>query len=425
MVALAVEDMFLAGWLFYLLDVILFVLLLVLWRCRWRDYMLLYRIYRGSCAGNEEKGSGLKPVPGNTSVFSVRDRMQPLRFSVVIPCCDQARSLESNLPALLEQNASRYEVIVVVDQTSTDDTMEVLERMEKQYPHLRHTFVPATARYVGRRKLAVTLGVRAARSPWVLLTCADALPASANWLGRMSAAMSEEVDFVLGCANYEDDGSAMAGRAIYERQRKMVRDMRAAYGGKAIGGDDANWAVRKECFMTNKGYADSLTVPFGEADSLLDALSRKGRVALEVHPDSCVLQALPSDAILRADRICLREVQSHLGRRARMFLWREGTASLSVYLFVLISLVYVGLRWAATAWVGEYGWFELGADACACLSVCASLWISFVCRRRLSVAVGVRHFCLFAILFYAVFLPVAGCGVKFRRWRRRHDFVRR
>lgn len=419
------ESMLLDKWFFYASDILLFLLLFLLWRWRWRDYFLSCRLYRAGLRNTEvpDSGSGQDMVsqPDDT----VWGQVRPLRLSVVVPGYNQAGCLEQNLPVLLEQEFEHYEVIVVMDESSTDDTKDVLERLEKRYPHLRHTFVPATARYVSRRKLAVTLGVRSARSPWVLFTCADALPASPHWLSRMSAAMTDDSDFVLGCAGYEDDGTAAGRRARYERQAKTVRDLRAAYSGKAIGGDVANWAVRKSFFLENRGYADSLTVPFGETDSLLDALSRKGRTSLEVHPDSLVVQALPPEEILRADRICLCEVQLHLGRRSRMYLWRESMAALAVYLFVATLSAYLVARFMAVSVTGAYDWPELCADAGALFAVVLSLVLSFVARRRFSMGTGTCRFGLPAILFYSLWLPLANQTVRFRRWRSRHDFVRR
>lgn len=419
------ESMLLDKWFFYASDILLFLLLFLLWRWRWRDYFLSCRLYRAGLRNTEvpDSGSGQDMVsqPDDT----VWGQVRPLRLSVVVPVYNQARCLERNLPVLLEQEFERYEVVVVMDESSTDDTKDILERLEERYPHLRHTFVPATARYVSRRKLAVTLGVRAARAPWVLFTCADALPAGPHWLSRMSAAMTDDSDFVLGCADYEDDGTSAGRRARYERQAKTVRDLRAAYSGKAIGGDVANWAVRKSFFLEHRGYADSLTVPFGEADSLLDALSRKGCTSFEVHPDSLVVQALPPEEILRADRICLREVQLHLGRRSRMYLWRASMSALAVYLFVVTFSAYLVARFMAVSVTGAYDWPELCADAGALLAVVLSLVLSFVARRRFSMATGTCRFGLPAILFYSLWLPLANQAVRFRRWRSRHDFVRR
>ena len=116
------------------------------------------------------------------------------RDTVVVPCCNVLPQLKENLPALLEQEGIAYEV-VVVDEASSDGTREWLEYYSEQQRRLRHTFVPPTARYVDRRKLAITLGVRAARAPWVIITQADCRPAAEDALQQLrppAAAQAEQ-----------------------------------------------------------------------------------------------------------------------------------------------------------------------------------------------------------------------------------------
>ena len=121
--------------------------------------------------------------------------------TVVICCRDEGDYLERNLPAILGQKGVKFEV-VVVDDCSTDSTPEVLKRYEKQYPNLKHTFVPKSARYVSHEKLAVTLGIKAAKYEWIVLTRADCVPAGDSWLYEMSCCFAPEKDIVLGYSNF-------------------------------------------------------------------------------------------------------------------------------------------------------------------------------------------------------------------------------
>lgn len=404
----------------YIADIILFVLLLAVWRYRWRDYFLAYRMFRK----NKESLNPVSMSSSGVSASLMKNNILPPHVSVVIPCCNQAHSLKRNLPIVLGQNYTRYEVIVV-DESSTDETQEVLTLMGQQYPNLRHTFVPATTRYVSRRKLAVTLGIRAARAPWVLLTYADAYPQTSDWIRFMAAAMSDEVDFVLGPADYEDNGGRFSARAIYGRRCAMVRNLRAACSGHAVGADGANWAVRKSYFMECNGYADTLTLPLGEADSLVVAISRKNKIAWSVHPQASVCQQLPMKEILRNDSVAQREVLSRLGRWPKLYLLREGMASFVVYWLVLLFVSYLIFRSYAVWSDGQYALRTLYADVLAFLLVISGIGISFVARRRLSIAVGGRRFGFCFIVLYALTQPFRNLYVKVLHYRCRKEFVRR
>ena len=82
-------------------------------------------------------------------------------ISVIITSKNNSFELEKNLPYVLNQNYPKYEVIVV-NSGSTDDTDVVLKAAEHKYPQLYHTFIPAGADEVNEKKLAITLGGKAA-----------------------------------------------------------------------------------------------------------------------------------------------------------------------------------------------------------------------------------------------------------------------
>ena len=198
--------------------------------------------------------------------------------TVVICCRDEGDYLERNLPAILGQKGVKFEV-VVVDDCSTDSTPEVLKRYEKQYPNLKHTFVPKSARYVSHEKLAVTLGIKAAKYEWIVLTRADCVPAGDSWLYEMSCCFAPEKDIVLGYSNFHYDGSLLARRAVYERIFYQLVWYNSARR-RAVGGDGCNMAFRRSVFMANNGYASMLDYIYGADDLLVNSLSCRNRTAV-------------------------------------------------------------------------------------------------------------------------------------------------
>ncbi len=112
-----------------------------------------------------------------------REGLPPL--SVVIYARDNARELKANLPSLLSQAyPPGFEVIVVVDDKTEHETTAVLEQYG-MHPNLYKTFLPKSSRYMSRRKLAITIGVKAAKNEWIVLTDAECRPLSDKWLATM------------------------------------------------------------------------------------------------------------------------------------------------------------------------------------------------------------------------------------------------
>lgn len=115
-----------------------------------------------------------------------KQKNDPLpHFSIVLSVHDQATDLEQCLPLLLEQEYDGYEV-VVVNENSTDDTDDILTRMKARYTHLYTTFIPKTTRYENRHRLGLSLGVKAAKHEWLIITEASMLPPSQRWLAEIA-----------------------------------------------------------------------------------------------------------------------------------------------------------------------------------------------------------------------------------------------
>ena len=115
--------------------------------------------------------------------------------SVVIIADNNDGALKANLPLFLSQDyPGGFEVIVVVA-SDGDDTAGVIESYSK-VPNFYATYVPKSSRYMSRRKLAVTLGVKAAKHEWVLLTDAACCPVTDKWIGNMSSCRHRGVDMV-------------------------------------------------------------------------------------------------------------------------------------------------------------------------------------------------------------------------------------
>ena len=108
-----------------------------------------------------------------------------LPISVIICAKNERDNLLEFLPAYLNQDYPKFEVIVVND-NSVDDTEDVLRAFLLQYKTLKIVNVPDTDRFYGSKKFALTLGIKAAQYDNVLLTDADCKPASPDWIKLMS-----------------------------------------------------------------------------------------------------------------------------------------------------------------------------------------------------------------------------------------------
>ncbi len=383
----------------------------VLWACRWRDYRLPKLWGKKNSEAHEE----------NAASAAIHEKA----CSIIVPSHNQAEYLEKNLPQLLTQDfpVGKYEVIVV-DEISTDTTPQVVERLQQEYPHLRYTYVPHSARFVPLRKLAITLGIRAAHSPWVVITLPDCQPSGSKWLATLTNHFSEDIDFVLGYANYTDDGSPYARRAIIERLHQQLSYWQSARCGKATGGDICQLSIRKAHFLQNKGYAHHLHLPLGEGELLVDTLALPHRSICVLSPEATMLQELPTQPLLQNHRVHQCEVKRHLSRRGHWFEMRKTIATCSILFFALSILSGALLSLWQVLSENHYDTRLLMFDIPTIILLSLSIFIPLRLHRTCTQTLGERSFG-FYLLHHALWHPLRQYGYRWQRWLSRKEFVRK
>jgi glycosyltransferase involved in cell wall biosynthesis len=120
------------------------------------------------------------------------------RFSIIMTVYDQAGELEENLPAFLQQEYEPGYEVIVVDESSTDRSGDVLKLLKNDYPHLYSTFLPKPNRLVSRRKLAFHLGVKASKYEWVIFTKISTKPMATDILKAIADAIDDDAELTLG-----------------------------------------------------------------------------------------------------------------------------------------------------------------------------------------------------------------------------------
>ena len=117
--------------------------------------------------------------------------------SVVVYAHNDCENLERFLPLLLHQDYPDFDV-VVVDDASFDGTRDLLSDMLPHFKNLRVTFAPQATRSLSRKKLSLTIGIKASQKEVVLHTNANCRVMSDQWLRTMMRNFVPGTDVVLG-----------------------------------------------------------------------------------------------------------------------------------------------------------------------------------------------------------------------------------
>ena len=121
------------------------------------------------------------------------------KFSVIMTVFDNGNDLEQHLPAFLTQTYEPGYEVIVVDESSTDNTDDVLKLLKQQYPHLYTTFLPKPDIQKKRKRLALTIGVKAAKNERIIFSNINAFPQDETWLQTIADNLGNASGIMLGC----------------------------------------------------------------------------------------------------------------------------------------------------------------------------------------------------------------------------------
>jgi hypothetical protein len=208
-------------------------------------------------------------------------------ISVVLVMGDNYLYIENTLPLLLRQDYELYEVIVVYV-GNNNDFAEALEGLAVTEPHFVTTRIKQTPLHVISNKMALNVGIKAARYDNILITTPDARPVSARWLSLMAKGFRKG-EIVLGYAGIELR-KGFADKVI--RSSRMFSSLlfiTAAIRQKPYRGTIQNIGFAKHLYFDHKGFGH-LNLNIGEEDLFMQQLFTRDNYTIVMHPRATVRQ---------------------------------------------------------------------------------------------------------------------------------------
>lgn len=196
--------------------------------------------------------------------------------SVIVFAKNSAVNLEKNLPFLLTQEYSKFE-IVIVNNASTDNTTQVLESFKKKKnKNIKILDVENNEAFWGNKKYALTLGIKASKYDHLLFTEVNSKPLSKFWIAEMSENFSISKSIVLGYGKYKKENTLINVFIRFENLFNAIKCFSFAKLGSPFMGYNSNFGYKKTEFFNVKGFINHIKIKDGETDLFLkDAASRE------------------------------------------------------------------------------------------------------------------------------------------------------
>lgn len=209
-------------------------------------------------------------------------------LSVILVAKDAAMDLQRNLPAILEQDYPNFEVIVIYEKASDDNCEDVLKILAEKHPHLYHSFIPDSARYISHKKLGITMGIKASHHEWLVFTEPNCRPTSNQWLRKMARNFTSNTDIVLGYSNYEKTKDWFNRKITFDTLLNSMRYLGLAICGNPYMGCGRNLAYRKTLFYQQKGFSSHLNLQRGEDDLFINQTANRKNTRIELSSESII-----------------------------------------------------------------------------------------------------------------------------------------
>jgi len=264
------------------------------------------------------------------------------RLTILVVGSDCGDNLRRNIPQIMSQQYDGGFDVVIVTGHSEDDTEDVVKDLKNRYPNIYSTFIPDSSRIMSRQKLMITLGVKASKNEWILLTDYRCHPTSELWLQSMASACEDDADIVMGYSNYDDESNDFWR---FDRLQTECYLQRRAQRGKAYRTASHNLLFRKSVFMQQQGFLHNLVAARGEYDYIVNDIADKTKDNVRVvnNPESQLEEDSKDKRAWISEQLVAIHTKKHLKHGGGLILqMRTDLFFLYLSVFLQIAAVVVG-----------------------------------------------------------------------------------
>ncbi|RXG24797.1 glycosyltransferase [Leeuwenhoekiella aequorea] len=218
--------------------------------------------------------------------FSRTPRFQNIKrhdaVSIIICAKNESQRLENLIQLISLQNLNLFEIIVVND-NSNDNSLEILQQLAIENSRLKVINLNAET----GKKAGITRAINASLYSKILLTDADCIPISTDWAALMIQNLIDEKHIVLGYSGYIRYGQSLLNKIIrYETLLTATQYLGYAVHNNAYMGVGRNLAYTKGIFKSSNGFDKHAHIRAGDDDLFVNENATSTNISICVNPES-------------------------------------------------------------------------------------------------------------------------------------------
>lgn len=212
--------------------------------------------------------------------------LKNIPVSVIVCAKNEEKNLARLIPKLLEQNYKQFEIVLIND-ASSDDTLEVMESFKENHSNIKIVNIVNNETFWGNKKYALTLGIKAASYDFLLFTDADCTPNSKYWISSMSSHFTNDKSIIIGYGAYAKQTNSFLNKLIrFETLLTAIQYFSYTKIGLPYMAVGRNLAYRKDVFFKTNGFINHLKIRSGDDDLFVNEVATSKNTSICFSKDS-------------------------------------------------------------------------------------------------------------------------------------------
>ncbi len=233
-------------------------------------------------------------MAGKASKTEIKDHISSqLSVSVIICTYNSLNTLKPLIHQVFDQNYPEFECIIV-DDGSTDGTSEWLNSLVQNHSNLKVLYQDPAMKTLPGKKEALEKGLLAASGEIILLTDADCVIHSGNWISFMLKPFNGKTDVVLGFAPLRPADTTASLLSSLESLLTAMQYGSYASAGMPYMGVGRNMAYRRNLISGSSPFALHKDIPSGDDDLFIQDMPSEVKMKIQTEADSLVYSYSPS-----------------------------------------------------------------------------------------------------------------------------------
>ena len=210
---------------------------------------------------------------------------QNVPISIVLTAKNDAHLLIKTLPELLTQDYPQFEVVVVND-NSDDETPQLVTDFQNHFSNLKLVHLESSVTNIKGKKFPLSLGIKAATYDHILLTDANCLPTSNQWVKLMARHFNDTTKIVLGYSNIRKKIGFINAFIRFDKLHQAIQYFSYCLAKIPFMGMGQNLAYTKTIFFNKQGFVQQNHLQFGDDDLFINQVANACNCAIEYEKEA-------------------------------------------------------------------------------------------------------------------------------------------